>query len=135
MANIIGLGKKRVPGIDPCEFAGDDDQKAICATQPEATLHNYDPATGMVDWVGVQVADHSDVLIAAAFQFTVLFTFITSLLLVALATRKDKATLNKRKGIILVAGYCVAVIGYMIVSRGIVRPGTDNPVYPTADEE
>ena len=75
------------------------------------------------------MADHADVIIAAGFQFAILFVFITSLLLVALATKKDKATLNKRKGMILVGTYCAAVIGYMIVSRGIVHPPADPPVY------
>ena len=85
-----------------------------------------------MNWVGVQVADHADVLIAAAFQFVILFVFITSLLLTALAMKKDKATLNKRKGMILVGTYIAAVVGYMIVSRGIVHPPADAPVYDNA---
>ena len=82
-----------------------------------------------MDWKGVQVADHEDVIIAAGFQFVILFTFISSLLLVALAMKKDKATLNKRKGMILVGAYVTAVMGYMIISRGIVHPPAEPPVY------
>ena len=82
----------------------------------------------------MQIADHSDVIIAAGFQFMILFIFITSLLLVALAQKREKATLNKRKGIIFVCGYAFAVVGYMVVSRGIVKPGTDLKVYPSGEE-
>ena len=129
MANVIGATSQRVKGEDPCDpWYAENGEDATCPEDVQRR-YNYDPQNQMVDWKGVQVADHNDVLIAAAFQFVILFTFISSLLLTALAMKRDKATLNKRKGMILVGGYITAVIGYMIVSRGIVRPTADPAVY------
>ena len=132
LANVIGIGKKRVAGVNPCdEWQVENPEEKTC---PDDVAHSYDKygysaEDGTIAWQGVQIADHSDVIIAAAFQFMILFIFITSLLLLALAQKKEKATLNKRKGIIFVCGYATAVVGYMIVSRAIVKPGTDTKIY------
>ena len=133
MANVIGLAQKMVPGQDPCIAWEEEHPEEECPPFV-AEQYGYDKETGMVRWQGVQVADHSDVIIAAGFQFFILLTFISTLLLLALAMRKDKATLNKRKGAILVGAYAAAVLGYMIVSRGIVKPATDAPIYPSSEE-
>jgi len=137
MANVIGLSRKRVPGNDLChEWQLEHKDEPCPDEQQQKNIENdYRESDGTVKWLGVQIADHNDVIIAAGFQFMILFIFITGLLLLALAQKKDKATLNRRKGIIFVCGYATAVIGYMIVSRGIVSPAADLPVYPGADEE
>ena len=137
MANVIGKSRGRVPSVNPCdEWQLENPDEKTCpdeVTQKFVNDYGYDASDSTIKWQGVQIADHNDVIIAAGFQFMILFIFITSLLLVALAQKKDKATLNKRKGIIFVCGYATAVIGYMIVSRAIVRPPTDLPIYPPAE--
>ena len=132
LANVIGKGRGRVPGVNPCdEWLTEHADETAC---PEDVARSFDKygyreSDDTIEWQGVQVADHADVIVAAGFQFMILFIFITSLLLLALATKKEKATLSKRKGIIFVCGYATAVVGYMVVSRGIVKPGTDARIY------
>ena len=138
MANVIGTSRGRVAGANPCDQWLLEHEDATGGCPPDVArsfdIYGYDDSTGKLDWQGVQVADHNDVIIAAGFQFMILFVFITLLLLIALAQKRDKATLNKRKGMVFVAGYAIAVGGYMIVSRGIVRPETMLKIYPTGEE-
>ena len=138
MANVIGKGRGRVPGVSQCDEWQLEHEDETGGCPPEVkeleTKYEYNADDGTIAWQGVQIADHNDVIIAAAFQFFILFVFITSLLLLALAQKREKATLNKRKGIIFVCGYAAAVVGYMIVSRGIVKPSTDLRIYPGAEE-
>ena len=137
MANVIGASRGRVPGVNPCdEWRIENPDEKVCPDDVASSFDKYDynPEDDTIKWQGVQIADHSDVIIAAGFQFMILFVFITSLLLLALATKKEKATLSKRKGIIFVCTYISAAVGYMIVSRAIVQPGTDLKIYPSAEE-
>jgi len=134
MANVIGSIQVNVAGIDPCESWDPEEHNGAECPPEVQSRYGYDVNTGKLPWRGVQVADHNDVIIAAGFQFFILFIFISTLLLAALAMRRDKATLNKKKGVILVCGYAAAVIGYMIVSRGIVQPATEEAIYPTGNE-
>ena len=92
-------------------------------------------SSGMVPWRGVQVREHDDALIAACFQFLILSTFIAALLLTALLQRKGKAVLTRRKGLLLLALYPVAVGLFCLCSQLVIRPTADAQYYAPLEDD
>jgi len=124
LANIAGLGAGTRAGF-VCDRNADGE-----IIDPDCEdAYDIDPETGLVPWRGIQIRERSDALIAASFQFFILFSFIIQLLMVALATRSNKAILSKRKGMIMLGTYVVAVTAFCVTSQLIIQPEVDNRYY------
>ena len=86
------------------------------------TLSNI--ASSVEEGTAVCIDEHNELTIAAGFQFFNLASFISVVLLTALATQADKALLTKMKGYILISVYVVAAGGFCLTSF-LVKPETD----------
>ena len=98
IANVIGVGEQVRAGFQ-CEL--DDNGEPVhegCVSAPV-------DENGNVPWKGVQIREHKDATIAAAFQLVILSLFIGLLLVSALVQRQGKAVLTRKKGLIMLGFY------------------------------
>ena len=122
IANIAGVSRGIREGYQ-CERTADNQLvDGDCIDAPV-------DADGYVPWRGVQVREHTDALIAASFQFVILGSFIVVLLVVALATRLDKAVLTRRKGYFLLGLYPVVVTLFCLCSQLLIQPKAEPQYY------
>lgn len=126
LANAIGVGEGSRAGFQ-CDR--DANGQLIDASCVSASVDE----SGHVPWKGVQIREREDALIAAMFQFGILTLFLSLLLVAAVAQGHAKAVLTKRKGMIMMCCYVLAVLAFCLCSQVIVQPATDAQYYAPLD--
>ena len=66
---------------------------------------------------GVRLFEHQGLFYASVFQIYNVLSFITTVLIVSLIYKQDKASISQRKGYVCILSYFITVGGYCLVSQ------------------